>query len=34
MEERKRTGIKVILFLLLFTGVSFVIYRRVWKNVH
>ncbi|HEY7609344.1 MAG TPA: cytochrome c1 [Alphaproteobacteria bacterium] len=34
MEERKRTGIKVILFLLLATGVFFVIYRRVWKNVH
>ncbi len=34
MEERKRTGIKVVLFLLLFTAVFFVIYRRVWKNVH
>jgi ubiquinol-cytochrome c reductase cytochrome c1 subunit len=34
MEQRKRTGIKVVLFLLLFTGVFFVIYRRVWKNVH
>lgn len=34
MEQRKRTGIKVILFLLLLTGIFFVIYRRVWKNVH
>jgi ubiquinol-cytochrome c reductase cytochrome c1 subunit len=34
MEERKRTGIKVMLFLLIFTGVFFVIYRRLWKNVH
>lgn len=34
MEVRKRTGIKVIMFLLLFTGIFFVIYRRVWKNVH
>ena len=34
MEERKRTGIKVILFLLFATAVFFVIYRRVWKNVH
>ncbi len=34
MEQRKRTGIKVILFLLLLTGVFFVIYRRLWKNVH
>lgn len=34
MEERKRTGIKVMLFLLLLTGVFFVIYRRLWKNIH
>ena len=34
MEERKRTGIKVMLFLLLFTGVLFVAYRRVWRNAH
>jgi ubiquinol-cytochrome c reductase cytochrome c1 subunit len=34
MEERKRTGIKVMLFLLLFTGVFFLMYRRIWKNVH
>lgn len=34
MEERKRTGIKVMLFLLIFVAVFFVIYRRVWKDVH
>lgn len=34
MEERKRTGTKVMLFLLVFVGVFFVIYRRVWKNAH
>jgi ubiquinol-cytochrome c reductase cytochrome c1 subunit len=34
LEERKRTGIKVMLFLLIFTGVFFVMYRRLWKNVH
>jgi cytochrome c1 len=33
MEERKRTGIKVVLFLLIFTGVFFVIYKRTWRNV-
>lgn len=33
MEERKRTGIKVVLFLLIFTGVLFVMYRRTWRNV-
>jgi len=34
MEERKRTGIKVMLFLLALTIVFFFIYRRLWKNVH
>ena len=34
MEERKRTGIKVVLFLLAFTGIFFVMYRRTWRNVH
>jgi ubiquinol-cytochrome c reductase cytochrome c1 subunit len=34
MEERKRIGVKVMLFLLLFTGIFFVIYKRVWRNVH
>lgn len=34
MEERKRTGIKVMLFLLVLTGVFFVIYRRLWRNLH
>jgi cytochrome c1 len=34
MEQRKRTGIKVMLFLLVFTGVFFVMYRRLWKDKH
>ncbi len=34
MEERKRTGIKVILFLLVFTGIFYVVKRRVWRDVH
>lgn len=34
MEDRKRTGIKVMLFLLIFVGVFFVIYRRVWRDAH
>ncbi len=34
MEERKRTGVKVMLFLLIFVGVFFVIYRRVWRDAH
>jgi ubiquinol-cytochrome c reductase cytochrome c1 subunit len=33
MEERKRLGIKVILFLLLFTGLMYGIYRKVWAGI-
>ncbi len=33
MEERKRLGIKVILFLLLLTGVLYGIYRKVWAGI-
>ncbi len=33
MAERKRMGIKVILFLLLFTGFMYAIYRQVKKDV-
>ena len=33
MVERKRMGIKVILFLLLFTGFMYAIYRQVKKDV-
>ena len=34
LEERKRTGIKVILFLLLLTGLLYVVKRRIWADVH
>jgi ubiquinol-cytochrome c reductase cytochrome c1 subunit len=34
MEERKRLGLKVMLFLLLLTGVLFAAKRRIWANVH
>ena len=34
LEERKRMGIKVILFLLLLTGLLYVAKRRIWSNVH
>jgi ubiquinol-cytochrome c reductase cytochrome c1 subunit len=33
MEERKRLGIKVVLFLLLFTALMYGIYRKVWSDV-
>jgi ubiquinol-cytochrome c reductase cytochrome c1 subunit len=34
MEERKRMGIKVILFLLIFTGVLYAVKRKVWADLH
>lgn len=34
MEERKRTGAKVILFLLVMTGVLYAAKRRIWTAVH
>ena len=34
MEARKRLGLKVMLFLLLLTGVLFAAKRRIWANVH
>ena len=32
MEQRKRMGVKVILFLLVFAGVTFKIKQRVWSK--
>lgn len=34
LEERNRTGIKVLIFLIAFTGVMFAVKRRVWANQH
>jgi ubiquinol-cytochrome c reductase cytochrome c1 subunit len=34
MEERHRTGIKVILFLLVMTGILYAGKRRIWAAVH
>jgi ubiquinol-cytochrome c reductase cytochrome c1 subunit len=34
MEERKRTGAKVIIFLLAMTGVLYAAKRQVWAKVH
>ena len=33
LEERKRMGVKVVLFLLLLTGMLFAVKRVVWSNV-
>jgi ubiquinol-cytochrome c reductase cytochrome c1 subunit len=34
LEERKRMGVKVILFLLFLTGLLFAYKRKVWADVH
>ena len=34
MEERKRMGIKVLLFLIVLTALLYDLKRRIWANVH
>ncbi len=34
MEERKRIGVKVILFLAMLTGITYAVKRKVWSDVH
>ncbi|WP_119300514.1 cytochrome c1 [Dongia deserti] len=34
LEERHRTGIKAVLFLVIFTLLAYTVKRRVWANVH
>ena len=34
MEERKRTGVKTILFLLVLTAMLYAVKRKVWADVH
>lgn len=34
MEQRKRIGVKVILFLAMLTGVTYAVKRKVWADVH
>jgi len=34
MEQRKRTGIKVFLFLLVFTGLMYAVKKKIWADVH
>jgi ubiquinol-cytochrome c reductase cytochrome c1 subunit len=34
MEERKRMGAKVILFLVVFAAVMYGVKRKIWKNAH
>jgi cytochrome c1 len=34
MEDRKRTGVRVILFLLAFAGLLYAVKRQVWSDKH
>ncbi len=34
MEQRKQTGMKIVLFLLVFAGIMLVAKRKVWADVH
>jgi ubiquinol-cytochrome c reductase cytochrome c1 subunit len=34
LEERKRTGVKVILFLIVFAGVMYAVKRKIWASMH
>jgi ubiquinol-cytochrome c reductase cytochrome c1 subunit len=33
MDERKQTGIAVMIYLLIFTGILYASYRQIWRNV-
>jgi ubiquinol-cytochrome c reductase cytochrome c1 subunit len=34
LEARKRLGVKVMLFLIVFTALLYAVKREVWKDVH
>ena len=34
MEQRKRMGVKVVIFLVLLTGLTYAVKRKVWADVH
>ena len=34
MEQRKRMGVKVLIFLIVMTGLFYVSKRRIWADVH
>lgn len=34
MEERKRTGIKVLIFLFVFAGIVYAVKRKIWADAH
>ncbi len=34
LESRKRTGVKVLLFLIILTGMLYAVKRKIWANIH
>lgn len=34
MEERKQTGIKVLLYLAIFAGLMYAVKRKIWSKIH
>ena len=34
LEARKRTGIKTLIFLIVFAGIMYGIKKKIWANVH
>ena len=34
MAERKQMGVRVVLFLVLMTGLTYAVKRKVWADVH
>lgn len=34
LEERKKKGIAVLIFLIVFTGVMYAVKKKIWKDVH
>lgn len=34
MEERKKAGLKVLIFLLVFAGIMYSVKKKIWKSAH
>jgi cytochrome c1 len=34
MEFRKKTGLKVLIFIAIFTALIYIIKRRIWARLH
>jgi ubiquinol-cytochrome c reductase cytochrome c1 subunit len=34
MEERKQMGVRVVLFLIVFSGMMYAVKRKVWSDIH